>query len=144
MALSFKSFTDVISTAADGILDVATGSIGDIASKAFLPWQAQIVKDVAIQSYQGQQAQATAQAEVAPEMAYLPSYSTVSESGGTIDIPASGTVYESGIGGALTTIGTGLIGGLLGTLGRSGVGGAIGGAVTGYTVGQMMAGGFRS
>ena len=72
-------------------------------------------------------------------MAYY-SQSTVQESGGTIDIPNTGNIYEGGLGGALTTLGTGLIGGLLGGLGRGGLGGAIGGAITGYGLGTMMGG----
>jgi len=138
LALNLNTFTRLISTAGDQLLDIATGPVGDVAEKPF-PWQVKVIRDVAIRSQEGREAEA--QREVAPPMAYfLPSQSTVNESGGTIDIPSSGPVYEGGVGGALTTIGTGLIGGLLGTFGRSGVGGAIGGAVTGYGLGQMMAG----
>ncbi len=140
MAFSLKSFTDVFSTLGDGLLEVATGPVGDIGAKAFLPWQAQIVRDVAIRSYEGQaQDQAVAQAEVAPPMAYY-SQSTVQESGGTIDIPSSGNIYEGGIGGALTNLGTGIVTGLIGGLGRGGLGGAVGGAVTGYGISQLMNG----
>jgi hypothetical protein len=100
LALNFKTFSRLISSAGDQLLDIATGPVGDIASSAFLPAGAQIVRDVAIRSYEGQaQEQATIQAEVAPPMAYY-SQSTVSESGGTIDVPASGPVYE-GFAGAL-------------------------------------------
>lgn len=141
MGFSFKDITRAVSNVGDSFLDIATGPIGDIASTAFLPWQGQILRDVAIRSYEGQaQEQATIQAEVAPPMAYY-SQSTVSESGGTIDIPANGNVYEGGVGGALTTIGGGLITGLLGNLTRGGLGGAIGGAITGYGVGQYLSGG---
>lgn len=141
MAISFNKISDVFSTLGDGLLEVATGPIGDITSKAFLPWQGQILRDVAIRSYEGQaQERATGQTEVLPPMAYY-SQSTVAESGGTIDIPSSGPVYEGGVSGALTSVGTGLITGLLGGLGRGGLGGAIGGAITGYGLGTMMNGG---
>jgi hypothetical protein len=140
LALNFKTFSRLISSAGDQLLDIATGPVGDIASSAFLPAGAQIVRDVAIRSYEGQaQEQATIQAEVAPPMAYY-SQSTVSESGGTIDIPSSGPVYE-GFAGALGQVGSNVITGLFRGLGSGGLGGAVGGAVTGYGLGQMMAGG---
>lgn len=140
MAFSLKDITGVFSTLGDGLLDVATGPVGDVGAAATLTTGGQVIRDVAIRSYEGQQAeQAVAQMEVAPPMAYY-SQSTVQESGGTIDIPTSGPVYE-GFAGALTNIGTGLVGGLLGNLGRRGAGGAIGGALTGFGIGSMMQGG---
>ena len=143
MAIGLKGFTDVFSNLGDDLLDIATGPVGDVISKVTLPLPGQIIRDVAATSFQGQQAEA--QREVAPPMAYTynayePSMSTIQESGGTIDIPSSGNIFEGGVGGALTTIGTGLIGGLLTTLGRSGAGGAVGGAVTGLAVGSMLNG----
>lgn len=72
-------------------------------------------------------------------MAYY-SQSTVSESGGTIDIPTSGNIYE-GFAGAFGQVGSNVITGLFRGLGRGGMGGAVGGAVTGYGLGSMMAGG---
>lgn len=137
---SIGDVTRAFSNVGDGLLNLATGGVGDIASAAFLGPEGKIIRDVAIRSYEGQKAESEAKREVAPPMAYY-SQSTVMESGGTIDIPATGNVYEGGVGGALTTLGTGLVTGLLGGLGRSGLGGAIGGAITGYGLSQMMGGG---
>lgn len=70
---------------------------------------------------------------------YEPSYSTVMESGGTIDVPSQPSGVYEGYAGALTQIGTGIVGGLVGAL-RGPVGQAIGGAATGYAVGQALSG----
>lgn len=136
MADFFESVRRTVSNVGDTLLNVAAGEPGEVLKQA-LPWQVQLVRDVAVRSYEGQaQEQATAQAEVSPPMAYY-SQSTVSESGGTIDVPSSGPVYE-GYAGALGQIGTQIIGGLLGGLRRGGVGAAAGGALTGYGLGSMM------
>lgn len=136
---SIGDITRAVSNVGDGALDIFTGGIGEVLT-APAGWEVKLIRDVAIRSTEGQRAEAQAQREVAPPMAYY-SQSTVQESGGTIDIPSSGNVYESGIGGALTTLGTGLIGGLVSSLGRGGLGSGIGMGVTGYGIGQMMAGG---
>lgn len=143
MGLSLKQFTETFSTLGDNLLETFTGPVGDVLTKP-LGTGFGIVRDVAIRSYEGQQREG--QQEVLPPMAYqttsfLPSDSTVRESGGTIDIPSSGNVFESGVGSALTTLGTGLIGGLLSGLGRGGVGGTVGGLATGFTVGSLLNGG---
>ena len=138
----FPSIGDITRAASglgEGLFNLATGGVGEVLEKP-LPWQYSVIRDVAIRSTEGQRAEAEAQREVAPPMAYY-SQSTVQESGGTIDIPSSGNIYEGGLGGALTTLGTGLIGGLISGLGRGGLGGAVGGAITGYGVGQLMNGG---
>lgn len=139
MGISFKGFTDTFSSLGDNLLEFSMGDVGDVISTAVLGPEGKIVREVAKRSYEGQQREAEAQREVAPPMAYY-SQSTVQESGGTIDMAGSGPIYEGGIGGVLTTLGTGLVSGLLGGLGRSGVGGAIGGAVTGYGVSQILSG----
>lgn len=139
MGLSFKGFTETFSSLGDNLLEFSMGDVGDVIATGTLGTAGNIVRDVAKRSYEGQQREAEAQREVAPPMAYY-SQSTVQESGGTIDMAGSTSVYEGGVGGLVTSLGTGIVTGLLGNLGRSGVGGAVGGALTGYTVGQMMSG----
>lgn len=140
MAFSFDRFTKTFSTLGDGLLETFTGPVGDVLTNP-LGTGFGIVRDVAIRSYEGQQAEG--QQEVLPQMAYelpsfLPSDSTVRESGGTIDIPSSGNVFESSVGGALTSLGTGLVGGLLGRLTGSGLGGTAVGVGTGLAVGGLL------
>lgn len=72
-------------------------------------------------------------------MMYEPSASTVMESGGTIDVPSQPSGVYEGYAGALTQIGTGIVGGLASAL-RGPIGQVIGGAATGYAVGQSISG----
>lgn len=130
----FSNIGSVFSTAADSLLDVATGPVGEIAAKTDPRLAAaQTVLGVLKESSEGQ---AKAEKGVSP-MAYTYSSSTLQDTGGVIDIPAPGTgqIYE-GFAGALGQVGGNVITGLFRGLGRSGVGSAVGGGIAGYQLGQ--------
>lgn len=134
----FSNIGSVFSTAADSLLDIATGPIGEVAAKTDPRLAAaQTVLGVLKESSQGQ---AQAEKEVAP-MAYTYSSSTLQDTGGVIDIPAPGTgqIYE-GFAGAIGQVGSNVITGLFRGLGGGAVGSAIGGGIAGYQLGQATGG----